>query len=79
MNFPKDSKVGDMFWLDNEPVRIIAWNYLYGPPYSHYFDLEFVDIVSEGTPAASMVLIPMGFDFHGAEIRKMTGLELELY
>lgn len=79
MKFPPDTKVGDMFWLNDEPVRITAWNYIYGPPYSHYFDLDFVDIVKEGRPAAGMILIPMGFDFYGAEIRKMSSLELELF
>jgi hypothetical protein len=79
MNFPEDTKVGDMFWLNDEPVRVTAWNYLYGPPHSYYFDLDFVDITREGRPSAGMILIPMGFDFYGAEIRKMSSLELELF
>ena len=79
MKLPSDRKLGDMFWLNNEPVRVTAWNYIYGPPHSHYFDIEFVDIIREGRPAASMVLIPMEFDFYGVEIRKMSSLELELF
>ena len=56
MKFPSDTKVGDIFWLNDEPVRITAWNYNYihGTPYSYYFDLDFVDSVKEGMPACSL-------------------------
>lgn len=70
-----------MFWLNNEPVRITAWNYsnLNDSLDTRYFDIEFVDIIREGRPAATMVLVPMGFDFYGAEIRRMSSLEKELF
>ena len=75
--FPDDTKIGDMFWLEDEPVMVTNWNYFHN--YSYYFDITFVDVLSEGKPAASMVLIPMGFDFYGATIRKMSSLEKELF
>ena len=79
MALPNTTKVGDLFWLNNEPIRITAWNYLYGPPHSYYFDIEFIEITKDGMPAAGMILIPMGFDFHGAEVREMTDVEKELF
>ena len=46
---------------------------------AYYFDLEFIDIITDGRPAASMVMIPMGFDFYLCDIRKMSSLEMELF
>ena len=92
MKFPDDTKVGDMFWMNNEPVRVIAWGYIsrlssfiiprnniYGPSFDSYFDIEFVDIVDEGRPAATMVVIPVCWDFYETEIRRMSSLEKELF
>jgi hypothetical protein len=81
MQIPDDTQVGDLVWIDDEPVRITAWNYNYGPFLNKYFDIEFVGIMEDGggRSAASMIMIPMGFDFHGAIIRKMSSLEKELF
>lgn len=77
--FPDDTQAGDMFWMNDEPIRITEWNYSNRDSYDRYFDLEFVDIIANGRPAACMVLIPMGFDFFGVTIRKMSSLEKELF
>ena len=79
MKFPEDTEVGDMFWMNNEPVRVIAWGYIYGPSFDSYFDIEFVDIVDEGRPAATMVVIPICWDFYETEIRRMSSLEKALF
>ena len=79
MKFPENTQVGDMFWMNDEPVRVIAWNYIYGPSFDSYFDIEFVNIMDEGRPAATMVLIPVCWDFCDTEIRSMTSLEKELF
>lgn len=78
MKFPEDTEVGDMFWMNNEPVRVIAWGYI-GLSFDSYFDIEFVDIMNEGAPAASMVLIPTDWDFYETEIRRLSSLEKELF
>lgn len=79
MTFPLETKVGDYYWMNDEPVRITAWNYYVNGSFDSFFDIEFVDIISEGRPAASMVMIPMGFDFYMCEIRRMSSLEKELF
>lgn len=83
MTFPENAKVGDLFFMNEEPVRISAWNYTYktfGDSFDLYFDLEFVDIAPPLLRKAStMLLIPMGYDFYGVSIREMTPLEKELY
>lgn len=79
MRFPEDTQAGDLFWMNDEPVRITAWNYLYGPIHDRYFDIEFVSIIQDNRSAASMVLIPMGYDFYGTSIRRMSSLEKELF
>lgn len=77
--FPLETKVGDLFWIDNEPVKITAWDYTHEDGTDRYFDLEFIDVIKEGRPAAGMMLIPMGFDFYGSKIRSMSSLERELF
>jgi hypothetical protein len=42
-------------------------------------DIEFLEIKTDGKPAASMVLIPIGFEFYGTDIRRMSSLEMELF
>lgn len=79
MTFPIDTQVGDLFWLNDEPVRITAWNYTYGLGFDRYFDIEFISIMKDYKPAAAMVLIPMGYDFYGTDIRKMSELERLLF
>ena len=79
MRFPIDTKAGDLFWMNDEPVRIVAWNYLYGPIWDRYFDLDFIGIMPDDRSDASMVLIPMGYDFYQTTIRKMSSLEKELF
>lgn len=79
MRFPDDTQVGDLFWMNDEPIKITAWNYLYGPVHDRYFDLEFMSITQDNRSSASMVLIPMGYDFYGTEIRRMSSLEKELF
>jgi len=80
LTFPLETREGDYFWMNNEPVRITAWNYtMPGHILSYYFDIEFIDIITDGRPAASMVMIPMGFDFYLCDIRKMSSLEMELF
>lgn len=79
MSFPEDTQEGDLFWMNDEPVRITAWNYYYGISFDKYFDIEFVSIIEDNRSAASMVLIPMGYNFYGTEIRRMSSLEKELF
>jgi hypothetical protein len=79
MTFPLDTKVGDLFWVNEEPVRITAWNYAYGTYFDTYFDIQFLDLNRSDGPMGSMVLIPMGYNFYGTEIRKMSSLEKELF
>lgn len=83
MTFPDTTQVGDLFFMNDEPVRISAWNYTYktfGDNVDYYFDFQFISIMfAEGEPAGSMVLIPMGYDFYYTEIREMTPLEKELW
>lgn len=76
MKLPSDTKVGDMLWFNNEPVRIVAWYYSHG---TYYFDLEFIDIIRDGKPSAGMTWIPVDFEFYKCDIRKMSSLELELF
>lgn len=77
MKLPEDTKMGDLFWFNTEPVRVSNWCYLSNEKYC--FDLEFISITLEGNVAATMSQIPMGFDFYGTEIKRMTPLEEELY
>lgn len=77
MKLPEDTKAGDLFWFNEEPVRVASWCYLSNQKYC--FDLEFIAIKLNGDVAAMMVQIPMGFDFYGVEIKRMTPLEEELY
>lgn len=77
MKLPDDAKVGDLFWFNQEPVRVSAWCYLSNEKYC--FDLEFIGVKLNGEIAAMMVQIPMGFDFYGVDIRRMTPLEEELF
>jgi len=79
MRFPIDTQAGDLFWMNDEPVRISAWNYLYGPIWDRYFDIDFIGIMPDDRSDASMVLIPMGYDFYQTTIRKMSSLEKELF
>jgi hypothetical protein len=77
LKLPEDTKSGDLFWFNKEPVRVTNWCYLANQKYC--FDLEFISVMLDGSIAAMMVQIPMGFDFYGVEIRKMTPLEEQLY
>ena len=77
MKLPEDAKKGDLFWFNESPVRISAWCYLANEKYC--FDLEFIEIRIDDTPAVTMVQVPMGFEFYGVEIRRMTPLEEELF
>jgi hypothetical protein len=77
LNLPEGSKKGDLFYFNGEPVRISAWNYY--SDHGYFFDIEFLSILQNGVPAASMVNIPMGFDFYGITITKMSKLEEELF
>lgn len=79
MSFPPDTQEGDLFWMNEEPVRIGAWNYTYGPHWERYFDIDFLCIMKDSKPAASMVLIPIGYEFYGVDIRRMSSLEKELF
>lgn len=81
MTFPKDAKIGDVFRMSGEPVRITNWNYSVKDDSDDrkYFDIEFLDITRDGEPAASMILIPMDFDFYETEIVRVTPLEVELF
>lgn len=72
MSFPPDTKENDMFWMNDEVVRITACNYIYGFSYDRYFDIEFAF-------GGVMVLIPMGYYFYDVEIRRLSSLEAELY
>jgi hypothetical protein len=79
MTFPIEGEMlGACFWINGEPVRITAWNYSTNGGSNYFFDIEFLDILREGKPAATMVQIPMGFDFYNAEVRRMSSLEMEL-
>lgn len=77
MILPEDTKKGDLFYFNGEPIRITAWNYYQDDKY--FFDLEFLSILHDGVPAAYMTHIPMGFDFYRVDIRRMNKLEQELY
>lgn len=77
MRLPEDAKVGDLYWFNTEPVRISAWCYMHNEKYC--FDIEFIDVKLNQQVAATMTYIPMGFDFYGVEIRRMTPLEEELF
>ena len=77
MKLPENTKAGDLFWFNNEPVRIGNWCYLSNEKYC--FDIEFVGVQLDGEVAGRMVYIPMGFEFYGITIRRMTPLEEELY
>ena len=80
MTFPPDTRVGDLFRMNGEPVKVTAWNYLdsyYND--KRYFDIEFISIGKALGSPASMVLIPMGFDFYATEITRMTPLEEQLF
>lgn len=79
MVFPSDSKKGDLFWMENEPVRITAWNYTYGLDRDRYFDLEFINYTNDFIAYSTMILIPISFNFYQTEIRKMSTLEAELF
>lgn len=70
---------GACFWVNGEPVRITAWNYSTNGGTSYFFDIEFLNILREGKPAAAMVQIPIGFEFYGADIVRMSSLEMELF
>ena len=80
MRFPIEEKMeGACFWINGEPVRITAWNYSTDGGSNYFFDIEFLDILRAGRPAASMVQIPIGFEFYGADIKRMSSLEMELF
>lgn len=79
MRFPDDTQPGDLFWMNGEPVMVTAWDYYYALPYDRYFDIEFLSVLEDSRSAASMTLIPMGFNFYGTEIRRMSSLEKELF
>jgi hypothetical protein len=74
LKLPEDTKVGDLFWFNMEPVRVSAWCYLANEKYC--FDIEFI---INDKPSARMICIPMYFDFYGVEIRRMRSLEQELF
>lgn len=77
MKLPDDAKSGDLFWFNDEPVRIGDWCYLFNEKYC--FDIEFIAVELDGEVAGRMIYIPMGFEFYGVEIRRMTPLEEELF
>jgi len=77
LKLPEDTKKGDLFWFNDEPVRIGSWCYLANERYC--FDIEFIGVKLNGDTAAVMIQIPMGFDFYGVDIRRMSPLEEELY
>lgn len=79
MKFPDDTQTNDLFWMNDEPVKVTAWNYLYGLSHNRYFDIEFLSVMQDNRSTASMTLIPMGYDFYGADIRRMSSLEKELF
>ena len=79
MIFPPDTKAGDYFWMNGEPVRVSAWGYRIDNSFDCFFDIEFLEIKTDGKSAASMVLIPIGFEFYGTDIRRMSSLEMELF
>jgi len=80
MTFPiEGSMEGACFWINGEPVRVTAWNYSNNGGVSYLFDLEFLNILGEGGMAAAMVQIPIGFEFYGADIVRMSSLEMELF
>jgi hypothetical protein len=69
--------------MNDEPVRISAWNYTYksfGDNFECYFDIQFIEVLlGVKDPAATMVLVPMGFDFYNVDIREMTPMEKALW
>jgi len=79
MRFPEDTKVGDLFWMDGEPIRVIMWGYIYGPAFDNYFDIEFLNLVDNDKVPTTMILIPTCWDFDGSDIRRMSSLEKELF
>ena len=68
MRFPENMQVGEVFMFGDEPVRITGKDL-------NYFDIRFV--LAEET--ASMVLIPLDFDFRDVEIRELTPVEKLLW
>jgi hypothetical protein len=68
MRFPENMQVGSVFMFNGEPVRITGKDL-------NYFDMRFVS--AEET--ASMVLIPLDFDFKNVEIRELTPVEKLLW
>jgi hypothetical protein len=79
MTFPIDSKPGDLFWMNSEPIRITAWNYTYGMGFDRFFDIMFIGIAPDYRSEATMLLVPMGYDFYDVTIRRMSSLESELF
>ena len=60
-------------------MRVSAWGYRIDSSFDCFFDIEFLEIKTDGKPAAAMVLIPIGFEFYGTDIRRMSSLEMELF
>jgi hypothetical protein len=77
LKLPEDAKVGDLFWFNDEPVRVSKWRYLSNEKYC--YDLEFIGVMLDYQTAAAMTQIPMDFNFYEVVIRRMAPLEEELF
>lgn len=76
MTFPEDTKVGDYFLLNGEPVLVTAWNYSTNDN-DKLFDIEFIDWSAIGMKGVTTC--SMGYDLYMCDIIRMPSLLMELF